>query len=638
MAKLVANEPIKDAELDLGRVELDFETFTVSFAHDDGRQEVATFRIMIPGSVNGEPILDAVIDRLVHFLNITEGEEQAFYQWVLTMLQFRDASPQLDKRRNRRFNIKTFNTSEVLRELTESTRSSNRSHAERLLRFAGATTTSTRRLLHEATYTRPDLSIPLAEQHYLEFRHQILTEISEAADRVNAIQQQVLQDLRAKLQSDLTLSEADRAKKLSRLCSMENGETEALDRGWQQVMRLVVKDAVEMEHENASQFTDLVETARTLQTPVLQQVRRKCLVMLDDDGEEFTPEYPDCIHQHFDVQAANRFLDELIARSEACFDLSRDALITVPDACLLATEPGCPNDDHPLPDRPEIGIGQQSVEMEQYRGFLDARDGDDVYQKWCIVGWVTTNLVNRSECIRLLHREADDVYQGVLDYAFKLVYRKVRRSLTRLERRVFQLLYFRQPIFGGRVAAMDPIVISFFTGMDGETQLLIFLVLVLKRNELGESENLDKKLERRWRAYLRFYPYWLMLLQEEDRQKKRSKAIHGKTLSLDAPTLRDSSGRELSMKDTVADPKNKPTDLLQAFVSASQGMLGGWADKYCTTTQARHLTRFADGSTETAIAQEEEITQAAVSKSIKAALRRVRQGLIADGLIEPKAE
>jgi hypothetical protein len=357
--------------------------------------------------------------------------------------------------------------------------------------------------------------------------------------------------------------------------------------------------------------------------------------MLDDDGEKFTPEYADCIHQHFDVAAANRFLDELIARYEACFDVSRDELATVPDDSLVATGPGCLSEDHALPARPEDDIDQLSVEMEQYLGFLDARDGDDVFQKWYIVGWVTTNLVNRNECIRLLHREADNVYQGVLDYAFKLVYRKVRRSLTRLERRVFQLLYFRQPIFGGRVAAMDPIINSFFTGMDGETQVLIFLVLVLKCNELGASENLDMELERRWRAYLRFYPYWLMLLQEEDRQKKRSTGIQGKTLSLDASAKPDSSGRLLPLKDTVPDPKNKPTDLLQAFVSTSQGMLGGWADHYCTPTQARHLKKFADGSTETAIAQKEGISQAAVSKSIKAALQRVRKGLIADGVIEP---
>ena len=63
--------------------------------------------------------------------------------------------------------------------------------------------------------------------------------------------------------------------------------------------------------------------------------------------------------------------------------------------------------------------------------------------------------------------------------------------------------------------------------------------------------------------------------------------------------------------------------------------LTDWATKYCTPTMARHvIRRFADGKTETQIAEENGISQQAVSKSLTAAMRRIREGLIRDGEIE----
>jgi DNA-directed RNA polymerase specialized sigma subunit len=57
--------------------------------------------------------------------------------------------------------------------------------------------------------------------------------------------------------------------------------------------------------------------------------------------------------------------------------------------------------------------------------------------------------------------------------------------------------------------------------------------------------------------------------------------------------------------------------------------------KYCTPKQATHVIgKFRDEKTETEIAKEDGISQQAVSKSIRAACKRIREGLIHDGVLE----
>jgi hypothetical protein len=214
-------------------------------------------------------------------------------------------------------------------------------------------------------------------------------------------------------------------------------------------------------------------------------------------------------------------------------------------------------------------------------------------------------------------------------------HRKIRHRLTRFERRAFQLLYFRQPRFGYRLAVDDPVLMSFFHGMDQDTQHLILGLLVFKWSEKDGRTDLGAELERRWRAYLRFYPYWVEIIQEVDREAKRQQTMQHVTISLDSPIGTESTVRELLLKDTLEDTKSRPPDLLEAIVTGSGRQLTDWANRYCTPTMARHVIgRFSDRKTETQIAEEDGISQQAVSKSLTAALRRIREGLIQDGKIE----
>lgn len=638
MSKLVVTDPVPDCDLE--SVELEYQTLSVTITHEEQGEETVDLRVMLPPVVDGKPFLDYIFDRLGDLLHQTEGEEHDFYKWVLMMMGFHTFCPELDRLRRRRFNLKTLRTSETLRELAETTRTEGRTCAERLIRFAGESAAPTTRLLQEAIYVRPDLAIPLSEKHYLEFRDQLFSEMEWVAAEVDRIGQQAVRDVRGKLESDDSWSPERRAEAVRRLQEIEQGRSShELHAAWHQSMRFMVEKALEMEEETASRFTDLVEKARALQEPVSREVERRRLRMLAEDGESFTDEYADCICRHFDVEAADAFLDEVISRYEEVFQVPRGQLVLVADDSPVTDGGGFARAE-PVPRGAGSGRSRDEdddglpVAWQQYAGFLAARNDDDPFEKWYMVGWVTTNLVNRNECIRLLQREAESVYQGVLDYGFKLVYRKVRHRLTYLERRVFRLMYFRQPIFGHRVAAMEPVILSFFTGMDDETQLLTVLALALKRRELDGRGDLGEELERRWRAYLCFYPYWLTIIREEDLQRKRNQAIQSKTLYLEAPLSANGKWGQRLLKDAVPDPKSEPADPLQALVSSSLGRLAEWAARYCTEAQARYVTRYAAGETESQIAREYGVSQPAVSKGIRAALRRIREGLVRDGVLD----
>ncbi len=644
MPKLIVKETIPGS--DLGAVELEYQTISVSKEEDGRPEETHELRIFVPPDVEGEPFVDWVFGRLSTFLEQTSDEEQDFYRWVLNMVGFHNICPDIDRQRRRRFDIRTLATSATFCELASMTRMTGTSKGARLIRFAGLTAAATTRLLQEAIYVEPDLQVPIAGKHYIEFREQILSEMCWVSEKVDDLGRKALQDMREKVTSDGQLSAKKRNKALAKLKAMEEGnDAPELVDGWKRAMQLVMKKALEMENEGAAEFSGLVEKARGLQEAVAKEVEARRMEMLAEDGEALSEAYADCIVKNFDVTAADALLDEAIDCYRRVHEIPPAELVDVSEWPLatedLAVSEAGQDEVAPFPAAGASAEDENSdlpVAWQQYAGFVFARNSDDVFQKWYMVGWITTNLINRNECIRLLKREAEGVYHGVLDYGFKLVYRKIRHRLTYTERRIFKLMYFRQPMFGFHVAAMNPVILSFFTGMDDETQLLLLLVLVLKRKESGGEKGLDRELERRWRAYLRFYPYWLEIIRSEDRVAKQQRAIKSKTLSLESPIGLDENGKEFTGRDILADHRNKPVDLLQALVVSSQGRLAEWATKYCTVIQARHVTRFAAGTSETKIAEDEGISQPAVSKSIRAAMNRIKKGLVRDGVLKSDAD
>jgi hypothetical protein len=640
MGEQTVSDVVSGSGLEQG--EFQVRHLTLTLTGKDGIRESLGFRVFVPQAVDGRcHFITEMIFRLRVMVERTTGQEHDFYQYVIQMLRFYLIYPELDPHRTRPFNLKTFNQSETLRELAALTQAKRLSKPERLIKFAGETTEPTGRLLLDAIYIHPDLSIPLASPDYLAFREQCLSEMmwilewTEGMKR-NAVERlgRQIEQLRREIESDPNLSSDQRAQVLDEVASIQAGEVDIqLREACQQVERLVLKETLKLEDRQSVQFADLVQEARRLQEPIGREVAEKHIELLAEDGVSLPPEYASCIQERLDTSAVNRLLWQTILRFEEVYGLEplRDLeLVDLPEDLDEIVV------DEDLEEQIDQELSQEP-EFEEYLGFWHAYLSDDILEKWYMTCWITAHLVNRNECIRLLQREAESVYHGVLDYAFREIYRKIRRHMTVPERRAYALLYFRLPIFNRHVAVMNPIIMSFFADMDEQTQTLILLVLVFKRREWGGEKDLDKELERRWRAYLKFYPYWLEIIQDEDRQAMRQRTIRKCMLSLHHPDRDVRGGKKLTLEEKLPDPKSRPANVLQAIILESGAKLEDWARQYCTPKQAAHVVKkIRDEKTETEIAEEEEITQQAVSKSIHAAYKRIREGLIRDGVLEAR--
>jgi DNA-binding CsgD family transcriptional regulator len=614
---------------ELGKEQSNFDNAPVSLTlTSDCTQETFTLRTFFP---KWESFFPEVCSTLLTMFENTEEEERQFYRWVILMARFYYIYPELDGRRARHFDISTFDHSETLRNLTETAQSKSLSKPERLLRFVEETSAPTIRLLQEAIYIKPDLAIPLSQPDYQQFREQVLSEMMWVNEQIEEIQRKAIKEWKRKVESNKKISRHKKTWLLERLDTLEAGKCSV--NMWETTLlmeREVLKGVLKVEDEKSSQFTDVAEEARTLTDAIGYEVEEQGIKMLSDDGVSFSPEYAACIHRYLDTKTANRLLWKTIERYEQVFKIEpiRDIDMTGLEKVL---------DDSTSPETEALAAQitpSELTEFQQYLGLWSAYQSEDLFDKWYMVSWIAANLVNRNECLRLLQREAESVYHSVLDYGFKQEYRKLRHLLTRAERRAYALMFFRLPIFDYHVAVMDPVISSFYSGMDEETQGLILLVLVFKVHEWQENKNLDKELERRWRAYLRFYPYWVEIIQGDDREAKRQKSSEAKMLSLEHVIAKDENGNNLTLSNILPDVKSQPANLLQAIVLSSKPRLEEWAKKYCTSRQARHVLEVSEGKTEIEIAKIDGVSQQAVSKSVRGAIKRIRSGLIHDGVLE----
>jgi hypothetical protein len=233
-----------------------------------------------------------------------------------------------------------------------------------------------------------------------------------------------------------------------------------------------------------------------------------------------------------------------------------------------------------------------------------------------------------NEVARQEQRHAEAAFHSLAAFVLREVYRALRPRLSRWERRLFLLMYLPKPALGNRVPALVPVLGSFFTGMDEDTRSLLVRVLVFKETDWGERKNLDKELERRLRAYLCFYPAWLAIVQDADREAKRYRPT-----SIDR-TCVAREGEDLSPVE-IMDPKS-PKNFLEWLELRSRETVEGWARKYCATERrARYvIDHFAGHMSQETIARREGVTQQAASKQIRRGLKEIEQGLRRDGELE----
>jgi hypothetical protein len=181
--------------------------------------------------------------------------------------------------------------------------------------------------------------------------------------------------------------------------------------------------------------------------------------------------------------------------------------------------------------------------------------------------------------------------------------------MTAEEKRAFLLMYLPHPDLGHLVPAFDPVLRGFWKGMNKPTRDLLLQVVVFR---LKEREG---DLESRWRAYLRAFPSWAEIVQDEDRSAKKRKEK-----SLETPVLGEGEGAQV-LRDLVRDEKAADID--------SEIMFQSYLEKYCSPKQRERIIKcFCEGKTHQEIAVEEGVSQAAVTKSINSVVRRIAKDVM----------
>jgi len=272
------------------------------------------------------------------------------------------------------------------------------------------------------------------------------------------------------------------------------------------------------------------------------------------------------------------------------------------------------------------------------------------------------------QLIRAVYREAEDAWLALLHATGLAVYRKARAHMTAWEKRAFALLFLRQDVFDGRIAFWDPVIMSFFLGMDDDTRALIVSALSCRHLFPENSESMGRDVAELWRAFLRLYPAWLVNMRGDEAEEKteRTRArpftdpriaeleafatkvkTHLKTygvhssIPVDVPPL-DLKGvsAENAINAIRARLERFCWSLLDAGPEESHRSdfdgfdVERWIRRYCTPQQAGVLILyFIDRQTEVEIAQILGTSQQAVGALRRRAMERLKAGLGRAGIV-----
>lgn len=555
-----------------------------------------------------ESTLESLVAQLYSMRQHTQGKEKAFYHDVVRMLQFHSLLPPKEYISQRKFDLATIvdpgkvhpeKYSETFREIFQKGSLMGMSGIDRMKYIGVEVAEPDTMLLRKAILLQPNLRIPFVGQEYINLRNEVLDQIDDTRALVDRYIEKLpkVKEEKARIQEKL-------------------GEAV-----WERV-KGALKQARENTEEDMEKYQPVKEKLKTF-IEKYQALARKG---------------PGHLEKALDTPDLNALIEELtkVFETELGFevDFEKD----------LASE-----------KKQSPGDQKWQAETEEIVGRLrDARNTDDLLKKWNTLVWTWASLVSFSELITLMQFEAENVLLGCLDYMMKETYRRIRRKLTPPERRFFALMWFRYyPMLGtpprspflNRICTLDPVISSFFDGMDGDTKGLILTVLAF-RVRTWENRNLEMELRKRWRMYLLFYPYWHAIIRMDEGKKKREQRFRHEFQCDSLFTPLDDVNKEiladivpyippdqwfLSSEERVPckklfDAKYTPKDALRDISSIM--------DKYCTKKQREIIKlHFSDDMTEQEIAKHMTISQPAVHKHIVAGVRNIQNALRREGLI-----
>ncbi|QOX65661.1 hypothetical protein FRZ06_21065 [Anoxybacterium hadale] len=121
-----------------------------------------------------------------------------------------------------------------------------------------------------------------------------------------------------------------------------------------------------------------------------------------------------------------------------------------------------------------------------------------------ILGWIIDNTCSTETAFENMKREADYITKELF-YKFSIhFYQTHRKAMSREEKRLFQLCYFRREAFQYRIPALDDFMRSFWSG----NMQLIFSGLIMKDTNPDYDKD-NKILEEKWKEFLTLYPHAL---------------------------------------------------------------------------------------------------------------------------------
>lgn len=550
----------------------EIEELEVLITDDDGTTRNEVLRVFLVDDL--ETLIAESIAIASDYRDFGEDEEdREFFDVAIQLASLFEIYPKLDQREDRGVNLRDFDKYESLKQMLDMTGDENSPRVIQLLNSSEQSTAEMPILYTNATYKNPEIVIPVNREAYIEFRDGLLEEMKAIRDELSVMATEVA---RKEMQSVLDATEStqeqrDHARDV--LAAEDVFEVlPKLDDATDKIEAMLIKTAIEMEEERAVPFQEPIRVAEELLVEVASKLHANEKIVSRK-------------HANSTIKSTLR-----IAESVECLKQV---------ICLGEAEGGI--------------LEVQPTELIEL-----AISSKDPLQLHEALTWVRENLVNRNECMRLVSREAEASVEILAELALETRYLKMRKHMTLAERRLFRFMCFRSEDLGWRVPALNILGRSFVLGLGSSNAELFFSVIAFG----GSSEEVQE-LERRWKSYLRLYPFLVDLMRFDDREKKR----RSKT---DFLTPQDSDNL-YSQRGSLDEPKCLPA----ALVDEDVGSIKRLTDTYCTETQKRYVTHaYIDNMTHASIAQKCGVSQQAVSKAITAGLNKIRHGIGDDQLVE----
>jgi len=282
--------------------------------------------------------------------------------------------------------------------------------------------------------------------------------------------------------------------------------------------------------------------------------------------------------------------------------------------------------------------GQESADsVPEIQDLERIRREGSAYDKAAAVQYVWRSLRDRSPLFETLMLEVDFAESYLIGQASRQLYREIRPFLTLAEKRLFALMFFQQlpqlggahPTFplGDTIFWLDPIL----HGLAEDDRIVALVILVLGFKVKHPREDLSAELERRVKAYLGLYPYWIEMTRDRERFERKTRREEARRRILpDMERVRDPCSPQ-------AAPKKGRTDRYSEFQKflSDRGLVELMEE--CGIPDRRGIARMVwrDKQTQKDVARRLEITPQAVSARVRRMMRALIKKMQERGHLPP---